>query len=93
VTAEGQDLRLDVLPKDGREEPRQVPTTGAIPAQRLETERPLLLPPPRLAAVPASALPRGAPLPVESLQHPLCCYDALLSDQLRQALEAPEVLT
>jgi hypothetical protein len=69
-------------------------TTGAIPAERLETERPLLLPPPRLAAVPAaSALPRGAPLPVESLQHPLCCYDALLSDQLRQALEAPEVLT
>ena len=60
-------------------------TTGAIPAQRLETERPLLLPPRRLA-VPAAA-PRAEPLPVESLQHPLCCYDALLTDQLRECLE------
>jgi transposase len=58
-------------------------TTHEVPSERLEQERLMLqrLPPNRLAG---AARPRrmdrvlSVPLPVESLQHPLSIYDALL---------------
>ena len=51
-------------------------TTKAIPARRLTEERPLMLPAPALKA--AAVMPLQVPVPVESLQHPLAVYDALL---------------
>ncbi len=51
-------------------------TTKAVPALRLAEERAVMLPAPALKA-PAPAATRVA-LPVESLQHPLSVYDALL---------------
>ncbi len=51
-------------------------TTKAIPAVRLAEERAVMLPAPALKA-PAPIGQRVA-LPVESLQHPLAVYDALL---------------
>lgn len=51
-------------------------TTRAVPARRLEEERAVMLPAPTLKAPPAMRL--ALPVPVESLQHPLAVYDALL---------------
>ena len=51
-------------------------TTGVVPASRLAEERAVMLPAPALRAS-ASPPPRVA-LPLESLQHPLAVYDALL---------------
>ncbi len=51
-------------------------TTKAVPALRLAEERAVMLPAPALKA-PAPVHQRVA-LPVESLQHPLAVYDALL---------------
>jgi transposase len=51
-------------------------TTGAVPAVRLAEERAVMLPAPALKAPPRVAA--KVALPVESLQHPLAVYDALL---------------
>ncbi len=51
-------------------------TTKAIPTHRLAEERTVMLPAPALKAPPA--IPLQVPVPVESLQHPLAVYDALL---------------
>jgi transposase len=54
-------------------------TTKERPDRRLALERAALLPLPTSLAFPAAAAPRSSlPLPVESLQHPLSVYDALL---------------
>ena len=55
-------------------------TTGAMPASRLAEERAVMLPAPALQA-PARPPARVA-TPVESLQHPLAVYDALLQEVL-----------
>ena len=54
-------------------------TTKAIPARRLAEERSVMLPAPALKTT--AALPIRVPVPVESLQHPLAVYDALLEAQ------------
>ena len=51
-------------------------TTKAVPAQRLAEERAVMLAAPALKTQPPMR-PRVA-LPLESLQHPLAVYDALL---------------
>jgi transposase len=51
-------------------------TTGAVPAVRLAEERAVMLPAPALKAPPRVAT--KVAMPVESLQHPLAVYDALL---------------
>ena len=51
-------------------------TTKAIPARRLAEERAVMLPAPVLRAAPA--VPQRVAVPIESLQHPLAVYDALL---------------
>jgi transposase len=51
-------------------------TTKAVPAVRLGEERAVMLPAPALKA--PAAMPQRVALPVESLQHPLAVYDALL---------------
>jgi transposase len=51
-------------------------TTGTVPACRLAEERAVMLPAPALKA--AASLPTRVALPLESLQHPLAVYDALL---------------
>ncbi|RVT46678.1 IS21 family transposase [Rubrivivax albus] len=51
-------------------------TTGAVPAVRLAEERAVMLPAPALKAPPRIAT--KVAVPVESLQHPLAVYDALL---------------
>ncbi len=51
-------------------------TTGAVPAVRLAEERAVMLPAPALKAPPRLAT--KVAVPVESLQHPLAVYDALL---------------
>ena len=52
-------------------------TTGAVPALRLSEEQAVMLPAPALRDTPAPTPARVA-IPVESLQHPLAVYDALL---------------
>jgi len=52
-------------------------TTGAVPAHRLVEERAVMLPAPPLRAQ-LSTTPSRVATPVESLQHPLAVYDALL---------------
>jgi transposase len=54
-------------------------TTKAIPARRLAEERSVMLPAPALKTT--APLPVRVPVPVESLQHPLAVYDALLEVQ------------
>jgi transposase len=55
-------------------------TTGEQPVVRLAVERAALLPLPQAAvAAPAPAPHRAHALPIESLQHPLSVYQALLS--------------
>lgn len=51
-------------------------TTGEVPAVRLAEERAVMLPAPALKAPPRIAT--KVAVPVESLQHPLAVYDALL---------------
>jgi transposase len=51
-------------------------TTKAVPAIRLEEERAVMLPAPALKA--SAAVRQRVAMPVESLQHPLAVYDALL---------------
>jgi transposase len=51
-------------------------TTKAVPAIRLEEERAVMLPAPALKASPT--VRQRVAMPVESLQHPLAVYDALL---------------
>ena len=51
-------------------------TTQAVPTVRLAEERAIMLPAPALAA--CAAVPQRVALPIESLQHPLAVYDALL---------------
>jgi transposase len=51
-------------------------TTKAIPVRRLVEERSVMLPAPALKT--AATLPVRVAVPVESLQHPLAVYDALL---------------
>ncbi|WP_050382180.1 IS21 family transposase [Bradyrhizobium pachyrhizi] len=51
-------------------------TTKAVPLRRLAEERAVMLPAPVLKA--AARTPLQQPIPVESLQHPLAVYDALL---------------
>lgn len=51
-------------------------TTEAVPAVRLAEERAVMLPAPALKAPPRIAT--KVAIPVESLQHPLAVYDALL---------------
>lgn len=51
-------------------------TTKAVPAQRLSQEQAVMLPAPAPKAAPATRT--RAAIPVESLQHPLAVYDALL---------------
>jgi transposase len=55
-------------------------TTGEAPAARMVLERAHLLPLPTMATVPGLSSPvrTSRPIPVESLQHPLSVYDALL---------------
>lgn len=54
-------------------------TTKAVPASRLAEERSVMLPAPALKAT--AQRPLRMPVPVESLQHPLAVYDALLGVQ------------
>lgn len=54
-------------------------TTGERPDRRLAIERNALLPLPRRTIAVAPALSSRRPVPIESLQHPLSVYDALLS--------------
>lgn len=58
-------------------------TTKARPADRLEQERPLLLPlpHPRAEVVPASPAAPGGKYPVEPIQRPLSVYEQLLELQ------------
>lgn len=51
-------------------------TTGDVPAVRLAEERAVMLPAPALKAPPRVAA--KVAIPIESLQHPLAVYDALL---------------
>ena len=51
-------------------------TTKAVPAVMLEQERAVMLAAPALKAVPPER--QRVAVPVESLQHPLAVYDALL---------------
>jgi hypothetical protein len=51
-------------------------TTKAAPALRLDEERAVMLPAPALKS--SEAVRQRVPMPVESLQHPLAVYDALL---------------
>ncbi|MHC8314346.1 IS21 family transposase [Pseudomonas sp. LB3P31] len=53
-------------------------TTGEIPQHRLDTEVHHLLPLPEIQGVPSSMISVVQPMPVESLQHPLSVYQALL---------------
>lgn len=55
-------------------------TTKAVPAQRLAEERAVMLSAPALKAPTPTSVPtpQRLALPVESLQHPLSVYDALL---------------
>jgi len=53
-------------------------TTGERPEQRLALERSALLPLPTQTQQPILAPASARPLPIESLQHPLAIYDALL---------------
>lgn len=53
-------------------------TTGERPEQRLALERSVLLPLPSGPQLPILASISARPLPIESLQHPLAIYDALL---------------
>ena len=55
-------------------------TTKAVPAVRLADERAVMLPAPALKA--PAAQPQRVALPMESLQHPLAVYDALLCPEL-----------
>ncbi len=55
-------------------------TTKAIPMLRLADERAVMLPAPALKAPPSQ--PTRVAMPVESLQHPLAVYDALLDVDL-----------
>jgi transposase len=61
-------------------------TTREVPNQRLLEERSVLLPAPEPAG--PARIPRTAPFPVESLQHPLSRYDEFLGPALREAMEA-----
>ena len=58
-------------------------STGAVPAVRLGEERAVMLPAPALKAPPPT--PQRVATPVESLQHPLAVYDALLDGVLEVA--------
>lgn len=51
-------------------------TTGAVPTVRLAEERAVMLPAPVLKAPPR--VTAKVAIPLESLQHPLAVYDALL---------------
>lgn len=53
-------------------------TTGEIPQHRLDKEVRYLLPLPALQGVPSALIQAIQPIPVESLQHPLSVYQALL---------------
>lgn len=53
-------------------------TTGEIPQHRLDKEVHHLLPLPELQGVPSALIQATQPMPVESLQHPLSVYQALL---------------
>ena len=53
-------------------------TTGERPDRRLTLERSALLPLPALSTQTIAAPDSKRPLPIESLQHPLAVYDALL---------------
>ena len=53
-------------------------TTGEVPQYRLDTEVHHLLPLPELQYAPSTIFPSVQPVPVESLQHPLSVYQALL---------------
>ena len=53
-------------------------TTGEIPQHRLDTEVHHLLPLPEIQGVASSMISVVQPMPVESLQHPLSVYQALL---------------
>lgn len=53
-------------------------TTGEIPQHRLDKEVHHLLPLPELQGVPSALIQATHPMPVESLQHPLSVYQALL---------------
>jgi transposase len=53
-------------------------TTGEIPHHRLDTEVHHLLPLPEIQGVASSMISVVQPMPVESLQHPLSVYQALL---------------
>lgn len=53
-------------------------TTGEIPQHRLDKEVHYLLPLPAPQGVPSALIQAIQPIPVESLQHPLSVYQALL---------------
>ena len=55
-------------------------TTKVVPAVCLAEERAVMLPAPALKA--PAAVPKRVALPLESLQHPLWVYDALLCPEL-----------
>ena len=55
-------------------------TTKAVPVVCLAEERAVMLPAPALLA--PVAVPQRVALPIESLQHPLAVYDALLCPEL-----------
>jgi transposase len=85
VQASGLKLTAEVANGHGRRwldevaNERVHATTKAIPARRLAEERSVMLPAPALKVTPV--LPLRVPVPVESLQHPLAVYDALLEVQ------------
>lgn len=84
ATLEASGLRLDVQLAnvhvrrwlDEVANARVHATTKAVPAMRLAEERAVMLPAPALKA--PAPIQQRVVLPVESLQHPLAVYDALL---------------
>lgn len=74
ATLKSAGLKLDVAAANARVHA----TTGERPERRLALERSVLLPLPSGPQLPILAPISARPLPIESLQHPLAIYDALL---------------
>lgn len=89
ATLRGVGLQLDVTTANAHIGPwlqtvanaRTHGTTDEVPADRLLIERPHLLPLPRVSDLPiVLERDRSSPMPIESMQHPLSIYDALLQE-------------
>lgn len=89
ATLRGVGLQLDAVTANAHIGPwlqnvanvRMHGTTNEVPVDRLLIERTQLLPLPCISAAPVALEPhRSSPTPIESVQHPLSIYDALLQE-------------